>query len=153
MKKFLIAVLISTAIASVGSFKAEAQSCTPGGTYYKKTTLPIYAGKLDTVNGSSGVDTFKTQISCNPHSVTFTEVINKIAGRIDSFTVTYWGSLDGVNFTQLSTTTSANASNTIYYVLNSGQGNPFSWYMVTSKCANVAAGSSASWQGQIMVRN
>jgi hypothetical protein len=117
-------------------------------------TFPLLVTKLDTVNGASGVDSFEIQLVGDYSSVTFQWNLTKIGGRVDSFTVSYMASIDGVNYVTLSSTTAANSTGTraYHYVVNSGVGNVFTHYKLRAACTNAASSSSGSWKGFVLVR-
>ncbi len=135
-----------------GDFNNELTNSTT--TYnYKSSQLPLYTTQ-DSVEGAGGVDTFRFQLIGEVNSLTFQWNLTKVGGRVDSFTVTYWASIDGVNYFTLSSTTAANTTGTAAYsyLVNSGSGNVYAYYMLTASCTNAATGSAGVWQGYALVR-
>ncbi len=118
------------------------------------TTFPLLATTLDTVSGASGVDSFEIQLVGDYNSVTFQWNLTKIGGRVDSFTVSYMASIDGVNYVTLSSATALNSTGTraYQYVVNSGVGNVYTHYKLRAACTNAATSSSGAWKGFVLVR-
>lgn len=146
----------SPTIVQKGSFSNTATTtanATTALTSYAYTLMPFYTSTR-TVSGASGVDTMKMQLSGDYNAVTFQWNLTKIGGRVDSFTVTYWASIDGTNYVSLGTATATNTAGTKAYAttINSGAGNPYTHYMLTAACTNAATGSSGSWVGYCVVR-
>lgn len=146
----------SPTVTAKGDFNSGVTNRTTLQNYKSGTpaAFPLLSTKLDTVNGAAGVDSFEIQLVGDYNSVTFQWNLTKIGGRVDSFTVAYMASIDGVNYVTLSSATAANSDGTraYHYVVNSGKGNVFTHYKLRAACTNAASSSSGSWKGFVLVR-
>jgi hypothetical protein len=160
MTKLLMPAMAAFVMTAAMPNAGKAQGCIPVGSYKvtNGTQILSVTAKADTLTyGGTTADTFTLKLTCKPQSITFQEDITKIAGRIDSLKIYVWASADnGLNYVQLNTQTSTNASGAIQYVVQNSSGynagNPFTNYMVTASLNNTAAGSSASWKGYLLIR-
>ena len=112
-----------------------------------------YYSRPDTITNTQA-DTIYAEISGTKASVGFNFVLNKIAGRLDSFTVAIYAnkllSASGP-WAHLTTLTSTNASGLLDYTINSGVGNPFTNFMFVFSSNNLVS-SQASWQAYCLIR-
>lgn len=148
-------------VITKGDFNNSLVSSTTLKTWTSRdnASFPLLYTVLDSVNGTAGtdateVDTVKTQLVGEYNSVTLGFYLTKIGGRVDSFTVTYWGSIDGSNYVSLTSQTATNTAGTkaYSYVVNSGVGNPYTHYMMTAACTNIATASEGAWKCYLLVR-
>lgn len=151
MKNFLSA-LIFGALALFTTTATQAQ--TIGGDYNHGAN-PYYT-TLDTV-ATTATDTFTTPLNTFRNSVTMDFQVTRIAGRSDSVTIAIYASALPVatsgSYKLLTTLTAANAAaQSLQYVINSGQGNPYTKYMIVVTNGNTATGSSTSVRGYALVR-
>ena len=164
MKRILFLALSALALVAIVVAPAMAQNpnklAHPSGNF-SVGSFPLWNTTLDTVAGSTGVDTFRcnlakgwnTSYTNDLNSVTFQWDITKISGRIDSFTVKVWASADnGIGYVLLSTLTSSNATGYYSYIINSGVGNAYTNYMVTAALTNAALTSKGSWKCFVLLR-
>ncbi len=166
MKRFLVIAHCAIVIASTACIKATAQpmqvqtieakgSFNNGGsaarTKYKITDMPLVTTSR-TVTLSTA-DTLTEQLYGVYNGSTWVFTVDSVAGRVDSVTITFQGSVDSgtaVDYATVQTFTCANqAKNAFYY---SFTGNPFKSYRALLKTTNKAAGSNARIKGKLLVR-
>lgn len=141
MKKIIGLIALTLCMAISG----YAQS--PNGSF-TGSTVP-YVTTSDVVT-NTGADTFKYKAVGYMRSVTFQVNITKTSGTLGG-TVKVFGSADGgSNYVQLNSSYTVTDGNQNYsYVINSGQGNPYTNYWVVWTGTGTMAGS---WQGYLLVR-
>jgi len=139
--------LLSVALLCLLAFSTNAQVASFGWPSYYSGSNP-YSTKLDTVD-NTGADTFRCAVTglCNVH---FQFDVTKINGTLGG-TIKVFGSKDGgLNYgAALNTYTVTDGSQISQYDINSGNGNPYTHYMVVWAGTGTMSGS---WKGYLLIR-
>jgi hypothetical protein len=153
-------------ILSAGSFNCGNDT---GLTYYGPNSANGYTSigpnwpspstRTDTVVFAAGAnDSAWVRLVGAYNIVGFEVQAYKTGGRADSISFALWATMtpyNGLNtWTKLTTFNMTNASGyqDFQYLVNSGNGNPYTNYRIVAKCLNAASNSGAGWKAYLFVR-
>lgn len=120
---------------------------------YPKTRFPLYTSER--TKGPSTADTFKFETISAVRSAVFTTYVDRLAGRSDSVTVTYYGIVLAPgsrtpSWRQLQTTTLSNtAASVVEYAVTGTAGLYYQRYYVVLSVGNTIPTASIKWQGTV----
>lgn len=166
MKKIILAVLMPLfGMANMASAQQPTQVAVinAGGDFNNGGTTALKEWKLKDMPLRTSADsillatkdTVKERLQGIYNSVTFVIVVDSLAGRVDSTTVTVQGSVDtstGTDFATINTFTCANVAKNVFSCVVNNGGNPYSNYRLLFATTNRAVLSQARWKSKMLVR-